>query len=122
MSNTKPEENIIIACDLSALPEERRDKHIADSQRLLARVDSVRELPDGYALRLPDENGILARIADFINDDRLCCPFIHFGMDVEPHRQGIWLILRGGGEIKTFLAAEFGGMLRESVAIASGLR
>ena len=82
----------------------------------------MRELPDGYALRLPDEDRMLFKIADFIHDDRLCCPFFHFGLEVEPFGQGIWLTLRGGENIKPFILAELGHFLNDPVAAAVGLR
>lgn len=122
MSNPKAQEEVIIACDLSAFTDTQRDQHMADSQKLFSKVYEVQELSDGYALRLPDEEGILSLIADFINDDSLCCPFFRFTMEVEPYRRGIWLKLGGSEEVKQFVAAEMSGLLNESIATAAGLR
>lgn len=122
MSNPKVQEEAVIACDLSVFTDAQRNQHMADSQKLFSKVYEVQELSDGYALRLPDEKGMLSLIADFINDDSLCCPFFHFTMEVEPYRRGIWLKLGGSAEIKQLVAAEMSGLLNSEVATAAGLR
>ena len=91
----KQEENSLIFCDLSVFTDEERDRHMQLAQELLSKVSELRESDDGYFLRLPGEEGIILKMADFINDDRKCCQFIHFGIDIEAHGKGFWLILKG---------------------------
>lgn len=101
-----------IACDLSALTPAQRDQHAADSQQLFAAVDHVRELPDGYAYRLPADPAMWTLATAFIADERLCCPFFTFGLQLEPQGGHLWLSLSGSEEIKAFIAAELGGILK----------
>ena len=120
MNTPKPQEGIAIACDLSALTDTQREQHLIGAVKLFAHVCEVRDLADGYTLRLPDEPGILSLIADFINHERLCCAFLRFVMEVE--RDTIWMKLSGGDGVKQFIAGAIGGLLNDSVASAAGLR
>ena len=110
-----------LACDLSALTPEQREHHMAQSPKLFALVQEVRELPDGYSFRLP-ASVALTQITDFIAHERLCCPFFSFGITVEPYGGAIWLSLSGEGGVKALTRAEIMGYLPEGVARAAGLR
>ncbi len=46
---------------------------------------------------------MLLTIAAFIADERLCCPFFHFRLDIEPEQGPIWLQLTGTEDVKPFL-------------------
>lgn len=102
------------ACDLTALTQEQRAQHQANSLMLFAAVQTVRELDDGYAFQLPQDAAWLARAADFITLERLCCPFFAFGLEVEPHHGPIWLRLTGREGIKAFILAELGPLLNQA--------
>lgn len=106
MSDVEKSAEIVIACDLSVFTDAERENHMRDAHNLFAEVTEIYERPDGYALRLPDSEGMLGRIAAFINDDRRCCPFIHFGMEVEPQSKAIWLTLKGNAEVKAAIHEE----------------
>jgi len=108
-------------CDLTVFTAEEREKHLADSRVLFGAALEVRDLPDGYAVRLPTESATLTQMAEFIQYDRLCCPFITFGIEVEPNGGPMWLRLTGGAAIKQGLAGEFAGLLDVAVAAAAGL-
>ena len=45
-----------------------------------------------------EEHGTTA--AKFIENERLCCPFFHFGLKVEPNGGRLWLRLTGGEGVK----------------------
>jgi len=105
----------VIACDLSALTDEQRTHHIITSRNLFASAIEVRSLPNGYAFHLPDEPQTLHNMADFINHDRLCCPFMVFGMEVEPRQGPIWLTLTGGEGVKEYVAAAIRPLLNEAI-------
>jgi len=96
-----------IACDLSAIPVEQRKQHGATAEQLFAAIQETRELPNGYAFRLPEEPEMLLRAAEFINLERLCCPFFNFVLEVEPNGGPLWLKLTGHEEVKTFLQNQF---------------
>lgn len=105
-----------LVCDLSVFTAEERENHMADSRALFGRALEVRDLPDGYAVRLPAESETLMQMAEFIRYDRLCCPFIAFGIEVEANGGPMWLRLTGGAEIKAGLVGEFVGLLDEAAA------
>ena len=109
----------VIACDMTVFTDEQRESHLADAVKLFAKVQEVVDMPDGFALSLPDENGILLLLARFIRDERLCCPFIHFGLEVEANRGAIWFKLSGKDGIKPFIAAEMMDYIPDDVKNAS---
>lgn len=122
MSDLTTHQEVTLACDLTAFTDEERDNHIAQSNRLFATVEEVRELPDGYKFRLPSSHESLSEMAEFIRYDRLCCPFFTFGIEVEPNHGPMWLVISGVEAVKQFLAVEFTGLLKPEVAAAVGLR
>jgi hypothetical protein len=99
MSSTQPtnsELEIPLACDLGALAVECRAEHIASARHLLANVATERqELPDGYRFRFLAEE--YARIVEFIGNERLCCPFFRFMLEVTPAQGPLWLHITGPG-------------------------
>ena len=96
----------VLACNIEAIPQELRPLHQANTERIFAAIQEVRELPTGYALRLPNETELLQTIIAFISYERLCCPFFRFTLEIEPEQGPIWLSLTGITDIKTFLQGE----------------
>lgn len=96
------------ACVMEAIEPGERRRHLDTAASLFGSVREVRELPDGYAFRLPDEPGVLTKAAEFISLERLCCPFFGFGLAAEPERGAIWLRLTGREGVKEFIRAEVG--------------
>ncbi len=43
------------------------------------------------------------QIARFVENERLCCPFFNFDLEVEAHGGPLWLRLTGEGDIKALL-------------------
>ncbi len=100
-------DEIPIACDLTAIPAEQREHHNATAEQIFASVLETREVPDGYAFHLPEEPGMLLKAAEFINLERLCCPFFNFALEVEPQGGPLWLKLTGGEGVKLFIQSTF---------------
>ncbi len=109
------ETNVPIACNLSIFEEGQREEHTSTVQQVFAAVQEVREMPDGYAFRLPPESDVLRRAADFIANERLCCPFFGFALELEPQSAALWLRLTGGEGVKQFLQADLGGVIAQTV-------
>jgi hypothetical protein len=105
------QQNPVIACDLTAIDAAERDQHTLTAQQLFATVTEVQELADGYAFRLPAENLTLHSAVDFIANERLCCPFFDFTLKVGA-QNGLWLSLTGSNEVKQFVRAEFGTLMK----------
>jgi len=99
--NTTSHETPTLACDLTAIPADVREEHVSTAPQLFATAQEVRELSSGYAIRFPNEPGKFMAIAKFIENERLCCPFFNFGLEVE--RGQLWLRLTGGEGVKEIL-------------------
>jgi hypothetical protein len=95
-------------CDLTAMDGEQRARHHIVVRQLHGAVQEIRELSDGYALRFAVEPSMVLTAAEFITLERLCCPFITFGLEVESDRGPMWLKLTGRAGVKQFLQAELG--------------
>jgi len=107
---------------MSAIEPTQRKQHIATAVTVFRAVQEIRELPTGYAFRLPNEASMLLQTAEFIMREKLCCPFFGFSVEVEPEGGPLWLRLTGGTGIKPFIQAEIGEALDEAVARAAQFR
>ena len=104
-----------IACDMNVIEPGRRAQHVATGEQLLRAASEIRELPDGYAFRLPNDSDTLTRAAEFVSLERLCCPFLGFTLVVEPEGGPVWLRLTGREGVKEFIREEVGGLLGVAV-------
>ena len=99
------------ACDMTAIAPDQRGPHIATIKELFGLVQSTRELPDGYAFELPNESDVLLTASEFIVNERLCCPFFDFALEIECEGGPMWLSLKGRDGVKPFIIAEVGEYL-----------
>ncbi len=103
--SASPEMEIPLACNLNALDAECRSEHIASAGHLLSDVAKERqESPEGFRFRFTAED--YTHIVEFIANERLCCPFFHFVLEVSPAQGPIWLHITGSEGAKSFLKAE----------------
>ncbi len=99
--------SFLFYCDMSALSREERTRHVDLVTRLFGSLaQERRELADGYAYRFDGEHYSL--LADFVTNERLCCPFLSFKLDVAPYAGPVWLHLTAEGDVKPFLREEIG--------------
>ena len=94
-----------LACDLTAIPASEREEHIVSAPQLFATAQEVRELSNGYAIRFLNESGKFLAVAKYIENERLCCSFFDFGLDIESNGGALWLRLTGAGGVKELLKA-----------------
>lgn len=94
------------ACVMTAIAPEQRSAHIATIEKLFASVRSTRELPDGYAFELSNESDVLLTAVGFIVNERLCCPFFDFALEIQREGGLVWLSLTGRDGVKPFIMAE----------------
>ena len=99
---------IPIACDWSALTAEQQERQRSLYRRLRENVREVRELDNGYAFRHSPDGDVLLAIAEFVANERLCCPFFDFALTVERGGGPVWLRMTDEGEAKHVLEAEMG--------------
>jgi hypothetical protein len=104
MATQQPEP--VLACNLYAIPQEFRAAYQASAKHVFSSIQEVQELPTGYAVRLPNESEMLQSIVTFISNERLCCPFFHFNLEIEPEMGAVWLRINGATDIKSFLQDE----------------
>ena len=103
------------ACDMTAIAADQRDAHLATINELFRSVQSVRELPNGYRVRLPNESDVLLTAAKFLAFERLCCPFFDFSLEIEREGGAVWLSLTGREGVKPFIMAEIGHHLPSGI-------
>ncbi|HYH44797.1 MAG TPA: hypothetical protein VEG34_03870 [Thermoanaerobaculia bacterium] len=99
------------ACDMTAFNAAERRQHIEAIAEVFGAVEEIRELPDGYTFRLPNEAAWVSKAADFIIKERLCCPFFGFALWLEAEQGALWLSLTGREGVKPFILAEIGHAL-----------
>lgn len=95
-----------IACNVMALSAGEREAHFALTADLfISSAQASKELADGYGFQF-DAN-LFDKVTTFVANERKCCPFITFAIEVPPQHSAIWLRLTGSQEIKAFLRTEF---------------
>lgn len=96
----------VLACNISAIPQEFRQPYQATVEQIFASTQEVRELATGYAWRLPNETEIVQSLVTFLSYERLCCPFFHFTLEIEPDQGPIWLKITGASDVREFIQSE----------------
>lgn len=105
--NRQMNHNVPIACDVTAIDADVRPTHLTAAEQLLRHdAAEVQELSDGYAFRFGAEQ--YAQVTAFIANERLCCPFFTFTLEVTPTQGPLWLRMSGSEEIKGFLKSALG--------------
>lgn len=106
-----------LVCNVNALTAAQRDRHQKLGRLIRSAVAEKSELPNGYAYtldlgRLPlDSSGeafCVVEVAQWVELESRCCPFLAFGIDVEPKGKIVRLRLTGSKEVKAFLDSELG--------------
>jgi hypothetical protein len=97
-----------LACVPGAIDDASRPAHFALSQRLFnaqARERRVLQDPqDGYEFRF--DSDVFGDLATFIGNERRCCPFLDFTLDVAADNGAIWLTMSGPQGTRELLDAE----------------
>jgi hypothetical protein len=97
---------IPLACRIDALDSKQRERHGELLRELAGAVTSVEETPDGIAVRFPARPYVFLRLAEWMELERACCPFLQFGLIFENRVPTMRLDLRGPAGVKEFLRAE----------------
>ncbi len=107
-TDTTALDQLPIACDASAVPADQQEYWVKEIvPKLYSQVQEIQELPNGYAWRLPSAPQILLLLAEDLNMERLCCPFVHYTLEIERNRGPFWLRMTGGEGVKEFLRIAF---------------
>ncbi len=92
-----------IACRLDAFDAEELAQHAALTKAVRGDIQEVRELPNGYALRLPTDSKCFAEAAAWIALERRCCPFFDFQLSWHGTDEAPWLRLTGPPAAKAMI-------------------
>jgi hypothetical protein len=98
--------DVPLACRLDALDSKQRARHAELLRELASAVTNVEELPDGIAVRFPARPYVFLRLAEWMELERACCPFLDFGLIFENRVPTMRLAVRGPAGVKDFLRAE----------------
>jgi hypothetical protein len=101
-----------LACNMNVFTPAQREIHIQITNELIQAVQSVQEVENGYEFSFPKEAEFITKIAEFISNERLCCPFLNFTLNILSNREPISLSLTGPFGTQEFLRAEFNGAVQ----------
>lgn len=101
-----------LACNMGVFTPAQRESHIEATAGLIRAVQSAQEIENGYEFTFPNETNVISRIAEFIANERLCCPFLNFTFKVFSNSELISLSLTGPIGTPEFLRAEFDGAIQ----------
>jgi len=96
------------SCNLSALDQEQRKRHDILAKDLFPKHLEVRELPDGYGFRFPNDRSLFTALSEWATLEQLCCPFLTLTLELERDQGPIWLRATGRDGVKDFLRLELG--------------
>ena len=100
-----------LVCNMNVFTPEQREAHILKTIELTQFIQSVQEVENGYEFIFPNETDFISWLAEFISNERLCCPFLKFTLTISPGSESITLSLSGPIGTQEFLKAEFAGAI-----------
>lgn len=106
-----------LVCDLTAIPAEERQQHLATLPEIFQAVQAVKALSNGCAFKFQNEPGRFKSLANYIEYEQLCCPFQGLAVEIEPFGGPIWLRLTGGEGYKEALMAGLQDMISAADSI-----
>ena len=94
-----------VACSLmdSELQERRRNV----LQRVISMVSEVKEVDHGFIYRFSSDGAWIRELANLVELEHQCCPFLKFTITVEPGDGPVWLEMTGPEGTKAFLSEVF---------------
>ena len=100
-----------LACVADAIPASERARHLALLTRLFTTaVAERRDVPGGYLYRF--DAAALDDVARWIANERRCCPFLAFALEVGPDDAPLRLCITGPEGTRELLDAELHGRVR----------
>jgi hypothetical protein len=99
---------LVLACNIEAINPEERVRYNVILKKIMESVNHQTELSDGYAWQLDAENVRMPEVAEWIEMERKCCPFLTLQIEAAGNAKGYTLRLLGPKGVKAFLVSEFG--------------
>ena len=95
-----------VACSL--MPAELQERRRNVLSRIRSAVTGVTELEDGFIYQFASDGDLIPELANLIQLEHQCCPFLIFQLTVEPGDGSVSLKMTGPKGTKKFLAEVFG--------------
>ncbi len=96
---------VSLACVPATISAAERSAHFALIARLFGQAARERrEIPDGYAFRFEADE--FDGVTRFAANERRCCPFLTFVLELSPDNGPLWLRLSGPAGTRAFLDVE----------------
>lgn len=103
---------VVFACNMKAMTPVQRKRH---SEVLSPALEAAKlkssEAADGYAFQFPSDAKTFATVAEWIGNERLCCPFFEFDVHVGDSTEPLTLRITGPEGVKQFIKAELPGLV-----------
>jgi hypothetical protein len=111
-SPTAAKRPVVFACNMKAMSPAQRKRHSEVlSPALQSAKLNVNELTDGYAFQFPSDARTYQTVAEWVGNERLCCPFFDFDIRVRDESAPMTLRITGPDGVKQFIKAELSGMV-----------
>jgi hypothetical protein len=103
---------VVFACNMKAMTPAQRKRHaeVLSPALQTAKLKSS-ELPEGYAFDFPSDAKIFQTVAEWVGNERLCCPFFDFDIHVGDDTAPMTLKITGPDGVKQFIKAELPGLV-----------
>ena len=79
---------------------------------LVAKRKAVRELPDGYEIEFASDRETYEQLAEYVERERVCCPFFDITLRVLPEHGPLWVRFTGRPGTKQFIEADGASWIR----------
>ena len=105
--NASPQSDPPIACSPKALDPAQRRRQTELLGIVQGKILKTVELPNGYAIQLPNDPATALQLAEWVSLERRCCGFAEFAIEWRLD-DTVWVKLSGRAGVKEVLAAEMG--------------
>lgn len=95
-----------IACNLAALTDSARLRHLELARRLKAAIANVHEIEEGFRFEVRPTMSA-SELLEWIDGERRCCPFLDFQLNLGREGGQRQLQLTGREGVKPLLVSEF---------------
>ncbi len=105
MRNSAADLSLALTCVPAAIPAAERASHFALAKKLFTQMAKKREeLPNGYEFQF--DASALEAVSRFVENERKCCPFMTFELELAPASGPLSLRMTGPDGARAVLDAE----------------
>lgn len=98
IGNLKPE---VLACTLVGQEQFERKEEL--KVEIFSSVKGIEEIETGYVFNFDESEGFLLKLIDYILVEKECCPFLAYGISIQPYGKGVELKVSGSKEAKEII-------------------